>query len=42
MTGEITFEEFSLKLLGALNNCRIDYIVVGGVAVWYPALCSSR
>ena len=35
MTEEITFEEFSLKLLGALNNCKIDYIVVGGVAAVY-------
>jgi len=32
---EGTFEEFTLKLLAALNGCDVDYIVVGGVAAVY-------
>jgi len=35
MVEEITFEEFALKLLEALNNCEADYLVVGGVAAVY-------
>jgi hypothetical protein len=32
---EGTFEEFALKLLAALNDCGVEYIVVGGVAAVY-------
>jgi hypothetical protein len=32
---EGTFEEFTLKLLSTLNDCGVDYIVVGGVAAVY-------
>jgi len=35
MAEEITFEEFTLLLLDALNKCEIDYLVVGGVAAVY-------
>ena len=45
MAEEITFEEFALKLLEALNNCEVDYLVVGGVAaVFYgrPRLTSAK
>jgi len=35
MEEEITFESFTLKLLGSLNKCKADYLVVGGVAAVY-------
>ncbi len=35
MEEEITFENFVLRLLEALNSCGIDYLVIGGVAAVY-------
>lgn len=35
MAEEITFEDFVSTLIEALNNCKVDYLLVGGVAAVY-------